>query len=51
MTAAEIRARIKELDKQIAAYPYWGAALTAMDEERRGLRQSLELRKDEEQTP
>lgn len=31
------RARIAELDKQIAEYPRWGAALSAMDSERRGL--------------
>ena len=41
MTQEEIKARIAELDKEIAEYPYWGAALAAMDEERRALRRML----------
>lgn len=41
MTIEEIKKRIAELDKQIAEYPYWGAALTAMDEERSKLKSQL----------
>lgn len=36
----EIRLRI--IEKQIAEYPYWGGALTALDEERRGLKRAIE---------
>ena len=42
MTRGELERRIAELESQIAAYPYWGAALSAMDEERRGLKRSLD---------
>lgn len=34
---SKIRDRIAWLDLRIAATPHWGAALSAMDEERRGL--------------
>lgn len=37
MTVVAAIARIAELDKAIAEYPSWGAALTAMDEERKEL--------------
>lgn len=37
LTYESAMARVEELDKEIAAYPHWGAALTAMDEERKGL--------------
>lgn len=37
------RERVKELDQRIADYPCWGAALTAMDEERRGLHKAIAL--------
>ncbi len=43
MTVAQMRARIRELDKQIADYPYWGAVLTAWNEERSALKHNLEL--------
>lgn len=35
--------RIAQLDKEISEYPYWGAALTAMDEERRELKLELQV--------
>lgn len=38
---AWLRARLRVLDARIAEYPFWGAALTAMDEERRGVRRAL----------
>ena len=38
----KIRDRIAYLDLRIAATPHWGAALTAMDEERKGLLKRLE---------
>jgi len=38
----KIRDRIAYLDLRIAATPHWGAALTAMDEERKGLLNRLE---------
>ncbi len=41
MSEDEIKERIACLDKEIAEYPYWGAALGAMDEERRELKRSL----------
>lgn len=43
MTTDERKARATELDRRIAEYPYWGAALSAMDEERRGLWQVLRV--------
>jgi hypothetical protein len=52
MTKKEMRARLRELEKKIREYPYWGAArefpywgvaLTAMDEERRWLKRALRL--------
>jgi hypothetical protein len=46
MTREQMLARVRELDAKIAAYPHWGAALTAMDEERRGLIQALERQED-----
>jgi hypothetical protein len=39
--------RIRELEARIKAYPFWGAALTAMDEERRGLLRTLRNKRDE----
>lgn len=44
MTLKEMKARLAYLEKEIADYPYWGAALTAMDEERRGLKQGIKAR-------
>lgn len=38
---ADAKARIAELDKQIAEYPHWGAAITALDEERKELLNTL----------
>ena len=38
----EAEARLAWLEKEIASYPHWGAALTAMDEERRSLKRALE---------
>jgi len=38
-----MRARLAELERRIAAAPHWGAALTALDEERRALRRNIEL--------
>lgn len=38
MTLEEARKRLAELEKKIGEYPYWGAALGAMDEEARALR-------------
>jgi len=50
MTIEQIEARIAYLDKEIAEYPYWGAALSAMDEERQGLlRRLADLRAREAQ--
>lgn len=46
MTREQMLARVRELDEQIAAYPHWGAALTAMDEERRGLIHMLERQEE-----
>ena len=40
----KIRDRIAWLDLRIAATPHWGAALSAMDEERRGLLKRLEAK-------
>lgn len=37
----KLRARKRELDTQISEYPYWGAAITAMDEERRGIERQI----------
>ena len=37
MTLQEAKARLRYLDRKIAEYPHWGAALTAMDEERKAL--------------
>jgi hypothetical protein len=51
MTQREkLEARLKELDAKIAAHPHWGAVLTAMEEERRGILAALngEGRKDED---
>jgi hypothetical protein len=39
-----IRQRIAYLDLRIASTPHWGAALTAMDEERKGLLARLEAK-------
>ena len=41
MSIQETIERVEGLDKRIAEYPYWGAALTAMDEERRSLLNGL----------
>ena len=41
MTTDQQRMRLAWLEREIAEYPYWGAALTAMDEERSGLQRSL----------
>lgn len=41
---ARIRQRIAYLDLRIAATPHWGAALSAMDEERKGLLAKLEAK-------
>lgn len=41
MTAESAQARIAELDRQIAAAPHWGAAISAMDEERKELQSFL----------
>lgn len=41
MTRDEIVTRLADLDKQIAEAPHWGAALGAMDEERKELRSEL----------
>jgi prefoldin subunit 5 len=41
MTIEDVEKRIAELDAKIEAYPYWGAALTAMAEEQRELRSLL----------
>lgn len=40
-TREELQARLAELDEKIANYPHCGAALTAMDEERRGIMRAL----------
>jgi hypothetical protein len=37
----KLEARLKELDAKIAAHPHWGAVLTAMEEERRGILAAL----------
>jgi len=44
MTKEEMKDRIAELDTLIAEYPYWGAALTAYDEERNALQRNLAAR-------
>lgn len=41
MTREQIQARIRELDERIAGAKQWGALLTALDEERRGLQAQL----------
>lgn len=41
--AEEWEARLAYLERKIAAYPHWGAALTAMDEEARGLRRAIAM--------
>lgn len=38
---AELEKRLAEVNARISAYPYWGAALTALDEERRGLERAI----------
>ncbi len=38
MTTEQRHMRLAYLEREIAEYPCWGAALTAMDEEARGLR-------------
>ena len=53
MTLKELRERKQELDERIASYPYWGAALTAMNEERNGIAasiRSLEQRQHEQRS-
>jgi hypothetical protein len=37
-----IKAQIAKIENEIKAYPHWGAKLTALDEERRGLLRTLE---------
>lgn len=39
---AELERRLAEIETQIAAATSWGAHLTVLDEERRGIRRSLE---------
>jgi hypothetical protein len=38
---AELKSRIAVLDRWLAARTHWGAAITAIDEERRGLERRL----------
>ena len=38
--------RLLELNAEIRAYPYWGAKLTALNEERAALRRKLCLGKE-----
>lgn len=45
-TLEEAKERLAYLEREIAAYPCWGAALTAMDEEARGLRRYIAARED-----
>ncbi len=42
LTLQQQRARLAWLDSEIAEYPFWGGALTAMDEESSRLRRALE---------
>ncbi len=42
LTTEQQRKRLAFLEREIANYPGWGAALTAMDEEARNLRRNLE---------
>ena len=41
---------LADLEQRIAAYPYWGAALSVMDERARGLRFAIKLATDAETT-
>ena len=45
----EIKDRLAFLNKEISNYPYWGAALSAMDEERQALINILKFREKEEE--
>lgn len=49
MTQREkLQARLAEVEKRIAEYPCWGAALTALDEERRELKRAIKLEAQQE---
>ena len=41
MSNATLIERLAEVNRQIAEYPYWGAALTALSEEQRGLEREI----------
>lgn len=41
MSRAQMRKRVEEINKQIAAARQWGASLTALNEERNGLMRAL----------
>jgi hypothetical protein len=47
MTEDQIRARVAEIDEKIANAKQWGAMITALDEERRGLLRLLSSRQTE----
>lgn len=43
---ARMQARLIEIDREIDSATRWGAALTVLDEERRGIRHMLDLMKE-----